>query len=72
MQLKGGVETGSMYNQYVKGIQPNVPAGTTCKPILYNIYPYPYPYPFPNPNPNVSPYNYVNVGKKTKELDTKT
>ena len=32
----GGVETGSMYVQYAQGIQPNVPACTTCKPILYS------------------------------------
>ena len=32
--LNGGVETGSMYLQYVQGIQPNLPAHTTCKSIL--------------------------------------
>ena len=32
----GGVETGSMYVQCVQGIQPNVPAHTTCNPILYS------------------------------------
>ena len=27
--FQGGVETGSMYVQYVQGIKPNVPASTT-------------------------------------------
>ena len=34
----GGVETGSMYMQYVQGISPNIPAHTTFIEILYKIF----------------------------------
>ena len=37
-QKMGGVETGSMYMQYVQGISPNIPAHTTFIEILYKIF----------------------------------
>ena len=40
-----------------------------CLHSHYNVYKC---YPYPNPNPNIGPYNFVNVGKKTKEKDAKT